>query len=280
MSTDKTLKIRLDTSGILLFFLGVAALIVSIVYTSLVLAFIGLGLTFWGAILSYIHSDEYVKGSLLSATATPLLSTLNQTLDELDYNGKPVYLPPKYLNAPDESKVYIPKSTNSKLPTPEQVQTLENQTPSRDQQGLLLTPPGAELARLFEKTLGTTFTRTDLNYLVKNMPKLVVEGLEIATDLEITPETAKPAAQTESVPAQHQKGLDKIHVKITDSIYEEMDKQVDQMARIHGNIGCPLTSALACAIAKSTGTPTIIADEKTSDDGRTKEVDYYTYEEE
>jgi hypothetical protein len=280
MSTDKAFKIRIDTSGILLFFLGIAALIVSIVYTSLVLAFIGLGMTFWGAILSYIHSDEYVKGSLLSATATPVLSTLNQTLNELDYNGKPVYLPPKYLNDPDESKVYIPKSADSKLPTPEQIQTLENQPPSRDSRGLLLTPPGDELARLFEKTLETTFTRTDLNYFVKNMPKLVVEGLEIATDLEITAETAKPAAQAESVPTQHQEGLDKIHVKITDSIFEETDKNVDQMTRIHGNIGCPLTSALACAIAKSTGNPTIIADEKTSDDGRTKEVDYYTYEEE
>jgi spore maturation protein SpmB len=78
----------------------------------------------------------------------------------------------------------------------------------------------------------------------------------------------------------HQEGLDEIHVKIADSIYDETDKQVDQMTRIHGNIGCPLTSALACAIAKSTGNPTIIADEKTSDDGRTKEVYYYTYEEE
>lgn len=280
MSTDETLRIRIATSGILLFFLGIAALIVSIIYTSSVLAFIGLGMTFWGVILSYIHSDEYVKVSLLSATATPVLSTLNQTLGELDYNGKPVYLPPKYLNDPDESKVYIPKLTNSKLPTPEQIQKLESHPHSRDEQGLLLTPPGAELARLFEKTLGTTFTRTDLNYLVRNMPKLVVEGLEIAKDLEITSETAKPVAHSESFPTQHQERLSQIQVKITDSIYDETDKQVDQMTRIHGSIGCPLASALACAIAKSAGNPTIIADEKTSDDGRTREVDYYTYEEE
>ena len=277
MSTEKTLKV--EALGILLFFVGVVALIFSVVSASSVLAFIGLGLTFWGAILSYIHSDEYVKGSLLNATATPILSTLNQTLDELDYNGKPVYLPPKYLNDPDESKVYIPKSSKSKLPTPEQIQSLENQNPSRDSRGFLLMAPGAELARLFEKTLGTTFTRTDLSYLVKNMPKLIVEGLEIAKEIELVQETTKPAATTGILPFQYHEGLDKIHVKITDSIYRETNREIEQMNKIHANIGDPLTSAIACAIAKSTGKPTIITDEKTSDDGRTR-VEYNTIEEE
>jgi len=52
------------------------------------------------------------------------------------------------------------------------------------------------------------------------------------------------------------------------------------MARIQGNIGCPLTSAIACAIAKSTGRPTIITDERSSQGGRKKTVVYNTYEEE
>jgi len=211
MSLNKTFRIRIESSGILLLS-GVAALIISIIYTSQVLAFIGLGITFWGIILSYIHSDEYVKGNLLTATTTPILRTLNQNLNELDYNGKPVYLPPKYLNNPDESKIYIPKSTNAKLPTPEQTQTLETQSPSRDSKGLLLTPPGTDLARLFEKTLGTTFTRTDLNYLVKNMPKLIVEGLEIATDLEINEETLNPQPQ-EPLPLNNRKDSPKSTLK-------------------------------------------------------------------
>lgn len=277
MSTHRTFRIRIEASGILVLLLGLAALAVSIVYTSQVLAFIGLGLTFWGAILTYIRSDEYVKGSLLNATATPILSTLNQTLNELDYNGKPVYLPPKYLNNPDETKIYIPKS-NTKLPTPEQTQTLENQHPSRNPQGLLLTPPGAELTRLFEKTLETNFIKTDLSYLAKNMPKLIVEDLEIATDLEILQKTTKQAAPKENLQNQHQEGLDKIHVKMTDSIYEETSREIEQMPRIHGNIGDPLTSAIACAIAKSTGKPTIVVEEKTSEDGRTKTVEYNTYQ--
>ncbi len=279
MSRNKSFKIRLEGSGVLLFFLGVAALIVAIIYDSSVLAFVGLGITFWGAILNYIRSDDYVKESLLNATATPVLFTMNQTLNELDYNGKPIYLPPMYLNNPDESKVYIPKSTETKLPTPEQIQTLENQHPSRNSQGLILTPPGAELAALFEKTLGITFTRTDLNYLMKNMPNLMIEGLEIATDFEINEETANPAT-TNGTPTQPQQKLAKIRVEITDSIYQETSTETEHMAKIHGNIGCPLTSAIACALAKSTGKLTIIKDEKTSEGGRKKTVEYNTYEEE
>lgn len=36
---------------------GVAALITSIIYASSILSFIGLGLTFWGALLLYIPSE-------------------------------------------------------------------------------------------------------------------------------------------------------------------------------------------------------------------------------
>jgi len=277
--SDRAYRVRVGTSAILLLLLGALATILSVIYTSSVTAFIGLGMIFWGAILAYIRPDQSVSASLLNATANPALSTLNQTLNELDYNGKPVYLPPKYLNSPDETKIYIPKSKDTPLPTPEQIQNLESQTPSRNPEGLLLTPPGAELARLFEKTLGTNFTRTDLDYLMKNMPRLMVESLEIATNLEIVLGTAKPPEPAKDPAPQEGEGHDKIRVRITDSIYEETSRETDQMTRIHGSIGCPLTSAIACAIARSTGRPTIITDEKTSDDGKTKEAEYQTYAE-
>ena len=264
----------------LFFLLGFAALITSIVAASAVLAFIGLGLVFWGAILMNVGSGRYVKESLLNVTTTSALLTLNEALDALGYAGKPVYLPPKYLNNAEESKVYIPKLETSKLPTPEETQELENQSPSRDSRGLLMTPPGAKLAELFEKTMGTSFTRTDLNHLQQYMPKLVTEDLEMAANLEITVETAKTNAPTESIDAHAPAESDRIHVAITDSIYKATYQEIEQTANINGNLGCPLTSAIACAIAKATGKPTIIENEKTSMDGQTKEAEYQTYEEE
>jgi hypothetical protein len=44
---------------------------------------------------------------------------------------------------------------------------------------VLITPPGAELARLAEKTLKTNFNGANLQYLQQNLPDLLIDELEI-----------------------------------------------------------------------------------------------------
>jgi len=122
--------------------LGLIALAFSIIYTSSILAFIGLGLTFWGALTLYITTEEYVKQTLLDHTITPSLVALNQILTELKYQGKPIYLPPKYLKDFETTKIYIPKNKNTRLPTPEEIQQQENKTFLKNPEAALITPPG------------------------------------------------------------------------------------------------------------------------------------------
>ena len=122
---------------------GAAALITSIVYVSSLLAFIGLGLVFWGAILLYIQPEEYIKKVLLDATVLSSLATLNQVILELDYRGKATYLPPKYFEDPEANKLYISKREDSKLPSLEEILKQESQFFIRSPHGLLLTAPGA-----------------------------------------------------------------------------------------------------------------------------------------
>ncbi len=209
---------------------GITALTLSIIYTSSILAFIGLGLLFWGVILIYIRTEEYTKKILLDATTAPSIATLNQLLDELNYKGKPIYLPPKYLNNPEAYKAYIPKQDGEKMPTPEQTQ--ENSLITKNPEGLLMTPLGAELAKLFEKRLETSFTRVDLQWLQQNMPKLLIEDLEIARDFEIKIEK--------------------------DKVYTRIEKPVlDQ----------PLSSAIACALAKASGKPITVENQQTTANG-------------
>jgi len=98
---------------------GAAALIASVIYVSQILALIGLSLVFWGALLLYIQPEEYTRKALLDATALTSLATLNQIMQELNYKGKAIYLPPKYLKDPDANKIYIPKQKDGKPPTPE-----------------------------------------------------------------------------------------------------------------------------------------------------------------
>jgi hypothetical protein len=231
---------------------GVASLIVSIVYNSSILAFMGLGLTFWGALLLYLKTQEYAH-QLLDTSVLPSLYTLNQLIRELNYKGNPVYLPPEYFEDPEATKIYIPKREEAGLPKPEEIQRNENRLFVKNSEGILLTPPGAELTKLFERTLETSFTKLDLKSLEQNLPKLFVEDLEIAENLEF------------------QMNEDSIHLRITNSIY----KDSTNLPHLLGKIGGPICSAIACAITKAAGKPVIIEKIENSEDGKTTDAKFH-----
>jgi len=268
-------KIRLTKAiSLIMLAVGTSALIVSVVYASTILAFTGLGLAFWGAILLYIRDKEYTRKVLLDASVLPSLKTINQIIQELNYKGNAVYLPPKYSEYPEATKIYIPKQKNAVLPRPEQTRKYEKRLLVGNSQGILgiiLTPPGAELTKLFEKTLKTSFIIVDLEQLQRDLPKLCVEDLEIAEDLKI--QIVKNSASFS------QTKIDAIHVKITNSIYKDIYKEARKLPHICGQIGCPICSAIACAIAKSSGKPVTIEKIQDSADGRTIETQYRIIEE-
>ena len=235
---------------------GGIALAFSINYNSSILAFIGLGLIFWSLILFYVRPENYIKETLLDKTTLPSLTNLNQIIRELGYKGKAVYLPPKYSKGFESSKIYISARKDIKLPPPEKTRDEEDKMFIKDPNGALITPPGIELKRLFEKTLGTSFTRVDLQYLEQNMPKLLAEDLEIAQEVEI---------ETKS---------DRVFVKIKNSIYRSICEEAQKLSKIYCSLGCPLCSAIACALAEATGKSVVIKKEQTGDDGQTTEIEY------
>jgi len=260
-----TMKKRVNKTRLIysvLIVIGTVALILSIIYTSSILAFIGLGLIFWGILFAYMRTEEYTKKALLDTIASPQLPALNQIIQELAYKGNTIYLPPKYFTDPETNKAYIPKQKETKLPTPEQIQRQETQALIKDPEGVLLTPPGAELAKLFEKTLETSFTRVDLQYLQQRMPKLFIEDLEIAQNLEIKTEN------------------NKVQVKIENSTYSIPNKETAEPPSVHSTLGSPISSAIACALTKTTGKPITIEKQQTSEDGKNITIEYHIIEEE
>jgi hypothetical protein len=274
---EKRMRIRTSmrgaTSGTMLL-LGIVALLTSIVYTSSILAFIGLGLVFWGAILLYVEPEEHIKKVILDASILPPLTMLNQIIQELGYKGDATYLPPRYFQNPENSKVYIPKQKDAYLPTPEQIQRCENQTFVKSPQGILLTPPGAELTRLFEKRLKTSFNKVDLNYLQQNLPRLFIEDLEIAENLEMEILPRHVLARTSDSSSLAQAEYYTVHVRITDPICREICEESNKLIHICGRIGCPICSSIGCALTKATGAPIMIENVQTSKDEKTIEVDY------
>jgi hypothetical protein len=236
--------------------IGAISLLVSILYVSSILAFIGLGLIFWGAILTYIQTEKYTKQAVLDAALTPSVDTINQIIQELDYKGKAVYLPPKYLKDPEESKIYISKKEDGKLLKPETALLHEEQIFLENPYGLLLNPPGTQLSKLFETKLDITFAKTDLKYFTQNMPRLLTDDLEIAENIEIEKEN------------------NKIKIRITDSSFNKAYEENKKLLNPYPSLSNPLSSAIACALTKVTGKPITIEKIQISEEGKNLEATY------
>jgi hypothetical protein len=239
-------------------FIGLFAATVSAFFASLVLATIGLGLTFWGALLLYIAPSRHVSLDILNAAAISNLTNIEKVITESKTNGKGVYLPPKYLKDFESSLVFIPATPEQPLPTPEEVD--EEKLHSKNPHGVFLTPPGLGLSKLFEKQLGTSFTRTDLNYVQKNLAKLLIEDTEIAEDADMKIENST------------------ITIEITNHIFKTLCEETRKLQRTHEALGCPLSSAIACALAKATGKPITIEKEEQTQDGKTTKIQYLMIE--
>jgi hypothetical protein len=273
-------RIKLVSSAIVaMVLLGAISLPASIVYNSSILAFMGLGLVFWGAVLLYVRPEEYARKTLLEAALAPPLTTLNQMIQELGYKGDATYLPPKYFTNPEATKVYISKIKHANLPTPEQTQLDENEPIGRTNQGLLITPPGIQLSKLMEKSLGTNFIRTDLKNLQQNLPKLFIENLEIAENLEIETQNDPAEKKGDDQTSATQKKNMMIHARITKPIYGNIFKETENPPQSSNSVGCPIRSAIAVALTKTTGKPVRIVESKSSEDGNIMEATYEILEE-
>jgi hypothetical protein len=246
----------------ILIILGAVALFFSVIYTLLILAFIGLGLLFFGVTFTYVRSDEYVKKILLDATVSSQQATLKHIIQELQYEGHMVYLPPKYFRNPEVQKAYISEQENGRLPESEEIQKNEQAFLIEKPPGVLFTPPGAELSKLFEKTLGIYFTEVNLQYLVQNMPKLFVEDLEIAQDVEVEIEG------------------DRIRVKMHDSVYNISGVESGESSSEYSTLDFPLVSAIACALAKTTNKPVMVEKVQAGGDGKDVALEYRTISDE
>jgi len=239
---------------------GAVSVVLSFVFESPIAAFLGLGLLFWGIIIFYVGSQEYVKANLLVALTLPSLVDLDKMLASLGFSGKTFYLPPRYLKNVASSKIYISEDINAGVPMPASVAGEEDKVFLDSPRAVVIDPPGDELAQLFEKTLGIEFAKVDLAYLQKKLPDLIVENLEIAKAFDMQIEK------------------DKVDVAVENLTLKDVCKEVRNLAHIYGCLGCPLSSAIGCALAKATGKLVAIENELISEDGKNIDVEFRLFE--
>ena len=218
-----------------LIFLGLYVVLKSILFPDNISAFIGLTLIFIGGLLFYISPTQFIKKTILDSTITETLKHNHRLLKELDYQGKPTYISPSTILGFTEAKLYIPKTNETPPPTDEQL--TDNRILLDNPDAIKLTPPGDGLHKLIEQELKTDFSTSTTAYLQNNLEKALVEGLEIAESLELEIDDTTAVATTRN--------------NIFQNITEELN-ETDQI------IGDPLTSAIACIIARSTRKPITI----------------------
>ena len=215
--------------GYLLLLTGIILLTLAIIYSHNVSAFIGIALTFWGALLLYIRPTQFIKKEILDATIKPPQSTHNLA-KELGYNGTPTYISPGTLRGLRTATVLIPKTDSSRLPSDERLS--QERIIMEDPPALKLIPPGLGLHRLIEEELRTNFSTVDLDYLRVNLERALVEGLEIAESFEM------------------EVGGSAVAVSLRGSIFDNSSEELGGESVVQ--VGDPLSSALACILARST----------------------------
>jgi hypothetical protein len=223
--------------GYFLLSLGIVLLGLAVYYSHNVSAFIGIALTFWGALLLYIRPTQFVRKNVLDSIIIEPLQNTSRLLNDMEFNGKHIYISSPTLHGLRNVVLYIPKSGGTRIPSIERLS--ETGVLMENPLAVKLNPPGHRLSRLLEEELKTNFSTVDLAYLQYTLEKAFVEGLEIAEFFKMVVKDTT------------------IHVEVGGNIfYELLEEFEEDLGEIC--ICDPLSSALACILARSTHKPVVI----------------------
>jgi hypothetical protein len=240
--------------------LGILSLGSSVVTGSQVLAFIGLGLTFWGALFFLVRPIAYVRGSIVGMTAVTLYQTVDRIIKDLDYRGSGLYVPPysreiylpEHLKGLKEAIVFISADVESGPPSVDEIASSKFMT--KKPRGICITAPGSGLVDQLEKMMGTDLTKMSLEDLCASLPQVILENFQLAKEIEMKTDDHR------------------VILKTFDSVFKNL--YVEGGPRSVRLLGCPLASAVASALGKITGKATFIESINAPPDAQTIEVIY------
>jgi hypothetical protein len=129
---------------------------------------------------------------------------------------------------------------------------------TKNPKGVILIPPGSSYLDQIEKLFRTDITKTTLEDLCTTLPQIILENFQLAKEMEMKTEN------------------NQIHLKTTNSIYKNL-YQIENLKTVK-LLGDPLTSAIACTIAKTTGKQVTIETINITADMQTLEATYQLVE--
>ena len=122
-------------------------------------------------------------------------------------------------------------------------------------EGVLVSPPGLGLLSQIEKRMSVDFTKMSMEELCEVMPRFILDDLNLAMEMELTPSD------------------DQVGLRLVDSVYKGLYGGENDLKSVT-LLGCPIASAVACAVAKTSGRPVFIQDHGITVEGSTVRVLY------
>ncbi len=230
-------------------FLAVGALLLvyAVLFELQIAAFIGLGLTFWGAIFALTRSRKYVESSLLDGTAKSAYFTIDRVINDLQYRGQGYYIPaypqdvslPEYLKNLREPVVYISESFDGK---PSLEELAQGKFLSAKNSGVFIASPGAGLVAQMEKQLQLDLSKINLQEFLEVVPRCLSEVFNLAKSADMAVRE------------------DGVIFRASGILYESLYRSQTTLKSV-SILGCPVVSAVATALAKTTGKTVVIKEQ-------------------
>ena len=247
---------KLDSFLIAIIFIisGISLFVISVFSGSQIICFIGLGLTFWGALFVLAPPTKHVEASFLVTSSLPGYMNLDRMLNCLISKNEAYNIPPcpddvslpEHLKGLKEMVTFIPAIYTDGIAEIEDI--AKGKFLVDKPKGLLITSPGVSLLDKIEKKHKTDFAKIPPSELDVILPGSF-SSLYLAKEIEMTTNE------------------NEIILRINGSLYKNLYSPKYNLKSIK-LLGCPLVNAIACAIAKSTGKPTKIQELKTTSKGK------------
>jgi hypothetical protein len=265
MSRDLKLKRKVNRSNlgriiVLLLLLGILSLIFSINYESRIWTLIGLGLIFWGVFFLLAQPAASGDSGLLCNTVISAYLTIERLINEFNHKGQSYYMPPYprdvylpgYLKNLKDAVVFISSEEDSTMPSLEEL--AKGKFIAADSKGVLVTPPGLGILTQIEEEFQIDFAKIGLTELCEILPLVILRDLNLAKGMAM------------------ELNEDHVSLKIVDSLYKNLYNT--RSLKSMDILGCPIGSAVACALSKTSGRSVTILKQQVSPDGSAIEVIY------
>ena len=160
---------------------------------------------------------------------------------------------PEYLRAFKDTVAFVSAEKNFKMPSIEEM--AQSKFLLSKSKGILVIPPGIGLLAQAERQSRLDFSKMEPGPVCDVFSRYTTENFSLARSAEV------------------KRSENEVTLKLYDFLYSELYRPEIKMTSIN-LLGCPIVSALACALAGATGRIVTIDKQELSQNGMTLDVVY------